>query len=64
MGQKGTVSFSYRSASGFVFAVFLAVALPTVSCALGARWIDQYFATGYFFTILGIFLAFTRFFMR
>lgn len=58
MDTKAPTSFSYGSAGGFVFSVFVAVAVPTVACALGGRWLDRYFATGYLFTILGLFLAF------
>lgn len=58
MDKKGPVSFSYGSATGFVFSVFVAVAVPTFVCALGGRWLDQRFATGYLFTILGLFAAF------
>jgi len=58
MDKNDPASFSYGSAGGFVFAVFAAVALPTVASALGGRWLDRYFATGYLFTTLGLFVAF------
>ena len=58
MDTKVPASFSYGSAGGFVFAVFVAVAVPTFACAIGGRWLDGRFGTGYLFTVLGLFVAF------
>ncbi len=37
--------------------VFLAIAVPTTTCALGGRWLDDYYHTSPWFTIIGLIIA-------
>lgn len=44
-------------AVGFVWEVFAAIAIPTVLCALGGRWLDRRFETTPVFMGLGLVAA-------
>ena len=44
-------------AVGFVWEVFAAIAVPTVLCALGGRWLDRRFETTPVFMGLGLVVA-------
>ena len=54
MDEKAPSSFSYGSASGFVFSVMFAVAIPTTCFAFGGRWLDERLGTQFLFTLLGL----------
>jgi F0F1-type ATP synthase assembly protein I len=47
------------TALAIVWDIGFAIAVPTVVCALGGRWLDARFGTSPLFIILGLFAALT-----
>lgn len=45
------------TALSLVWDIGFAVAIPTVLCALGGRWLDGHFGTSPLFLIIGLFAA-------
>jgi len=44
-------------AIGFVWDVFVSIALPTVVFALGGRWLDNRWHTSPWFTLIGLLIS-------
>ncbi len=59
MAEKSdkTTEISKFEALGFVWEVFMAIALPTTACAFAGRWADARFQTSPWLTLLGLFIA-------
>lgn len=59
MAEKSdkTESISKLEAVGFVWNVFIAIALPAMACAFIGRWADARFKTSPWVTLLGLLIA-------
>ena len=59
MAEKSdkTASISKLEAVGFVWNVFMAIALPAMACAFAGRWADTRFKTSPWMTLIGLLIA-------
>lgn len=51
--------FSALQAVEIVWEIGVAIALPTITFALGGRWLDKKFDTSPWFLVIGLFLSLT-----